>query len=255
MLKNAFKTGLAEGRHQVGLWQSLCSPYAAEICATAGFDWLLFDGEHSPNDLRSLLAQLQAVAPYRSHPIVRPVHGEIALIKQYLDIGAQTLLIPMVDTAEQAQALVAAMRYPPLGRRGVGAAVARASRWGLDADYIARAHEEICLIVQIETPTAVENIEAICAVDGVDAAFVGPADLTASLGHGADQSHPQVQALVEQAIRRIAATGKAAGTLCGDLETAQRYFSYGCRFVGIGNDVKLLAGAVRSLAAASVGKL
>ncbi|WP_241083574.1 HpcH/HpaI aldolase family protein [Achromobacter xylosoxidans] len=254
MQTNGFKAALREGKRQVGLWQSLANPYSAEICATAGFDWLLFDGEHSPNDLRAVLAQLQAIAPYRSQPIVRPVEGNTALIKQYLDVGVQTLLVPMIDTAEQARDMVCAVRYPPQGRRGVGAAVARASRWGLDGDYIARANDEICLIVQIESATAVANIEAICAVDGVDAAFVGPADLTASMGHGANQAHPEVQAAIEDAIKRIVASGKAAGTLCADLDTAARYFLWGCSFVGLGNDVKLLAAAARGLAASAVGK-
>jgi len=251
---NGFKTALSTGKRQIDLWQSLASPYSAEICATAGFDWLLFDGEHSPNDLRTVLAQLQAIAPYRAQAIVRPVEGNTALIKQYLDAGVQTLLIPMIDTGQQAQDMVAAMRYPPRGRRGVGAAVARASRWGLDDDYINRANDEICLIVQIESVAALANIEAICAVDGVDAAFVGPADLTASMGHGANQAHPEVVAAMEDAIKRIVASGKAAGTLCGDVTTAARYFAWGCSFVGLGNDVKLLASAVRNLAAATVDK-
>lgn len=251
MHPNTFKQALQAQRRQVGLWQSLASPYSAEICATAGFDWLLFDGEHSPNDLNRILGQLQAVAPYGSHPIVRPVQSDTALIKQYLDIGVQTLLVPMIDTADDARNLVAAVRYPPHGRRGVGAAVARASRWGLDASYIDHANDGICVIAQIESTTALDNLEAICAVDGIDALFIGPADLTAWMGHGANQAHPDVQATVERTIARIIAAGKPVGTLCGDVDTARKYFSWGCSFVAVGNDVKLLANATRSLSSAA----
>lgn len=249
MFENAFKAALARREPQVGLWLSLANPYTAELCATAGFDWLLIDGEHSPNDVRSILAQLQAVAPYRGHPIVRAVVGDVALIKQLLDIGAQTLLVPMVDTAAQAKQLVAATRYPPEGIRGDGSAIARASRWGLRPDYVERANDEVCLLVQAETRLALENLEAICAVDGVDGVFVGPADLATSLGHRNDSSHPDVQAAIDAALRRIIASGKAAGILTSDPVQAKRYFDMGCTFVAAGLDVRLLAGASRALRA------
>lgn len=249
MIENTFKVALARREPQVGLWLSLANPYTAELCATAGFDWLLIDGEHSPNDVRSILSQLQAVAPYRSHPIVRAVTGDAALIKQLLDIGAQTLLVPMVDTAEQARQLVAATRYPPEGIRGDGAAIARVSRWGLFPDYVERANGEVCLLVQAETKKAIENLDEICAVDGVDGVFVGPADLAASLGHRNNPGHPDVQAAIDDALRRIVASGKAAGTLSSDAGLAQRYFDMGCTFVAAGLDARLLAQATRSLRA------
>jgi 4-hydroxy-2-oxoheptanedioate aldolase len=249
MYDNTFKAALANGKRQIGLWLSLANAYTAEICATAGFDWLLIDGEHSPNDVRSILAQLQAVAPYRSHPIVRPVSGDVQLIKQLLDIGAQTLLVPMVDTPEQARRLVSAVRYPPQGIRGVGSTAARASRWSLRTDYLDRADAEVCLLVQAETRVALENLEAICAVEGVDGVFIGPADLAASLGHRGNPGHPEVQQAIEDAMKRIIAGGKAAGTLVSDNALAQRYLDLGCTFVAVGLEARLLALATRSLRA------
>ena len=245
---NPFKAALARGEPQVGLWLSLAQPYCAELCATAGFQWLLIDGEHAPNDLHSTLAQLQVVAPNGAHPVARVVRGDAALIKQMLDIGVQTLLVPMVDTPEQARALVAATRYPPEGIRGVGAAVARASRWASRPDYLDRANDEACLLVQAETVTALENLEAICAVDGVDGVFIGPADLAASMGYRGKPGHPEVQGAIEHAIRTITACGKAAGTLTGDTAAARRYLDLGARFVAVGIDATLLAQATRALA-------
>ena len=247
--QNPFKTALAAGQQQIGLWLSMADPYLAEVSATAGFDWLLIDGEHAPNDLRSTLAALQALAPYRSQPVVRVVAGEVPLIKQLLDIGAQNLLVPMVDTAEQARAVVSATRYPPLGIRGVGSAVARASRWSLQTDYLDRADDSVCLLVQAETVTALENLTAICAVPGVDGVFIGPADLAASMGHRGKPGHPEVQAAIEQAMKTIVASGKAAGTLTSDPALARRYLALGCTFVATGVDVLLFAGAARRLAA------
>jgi 4-hydroxy-2-oxoheptanedioate aldolase len=248
-MRNPFKSALKRGDKLIGLWLSMAHPYSAEICATAGFHWLLIDGEHAPNDVRSTLAQLQAVAPYPAHPVARTVDGNAALIKQLLDIGVQTLLVPMVDTPEQAAALVAAMRYPPQGTRGVGAAVARASRWGDRRDYLQTANDDVCLLVQAETRTALQNLERICAVDGVDGVFIGPADLAASMGHRGRPGHPEVQAAIESAIKTIVAAGKAAGTLTGDLTLARRYMELGAGFVAVGIDVTLLAQATRKLAA------
>jgi 4-hydroxy-2-oxoheptanedioate aldolase len=249
MYENKFKAALAAKQQQIGLWMSLANSYSAELCATAGFDWLLLDGEHAPNDLRATLEQLQAVAPYRSHPIVRPVSGDPALIKQLLDIGAQTLLVPMVDDAGQARRMVSAMRYPPEGIRGVGSGVARVSRWGMRADYLDVANDEVCLLVQVESREALDNLESICAVDGVDGVFIGPADLSASLGHRGNPGHPEVQAAIEDAIGRIVASGKAAGTLVSDNKLARRYLELGCTFVAVGLDVRILAAGVRSLRA------
>ncbi|MDF3885562.1 4-hydroxy-2-oxoheptanedioate aldolase [Cupriavidus basilensis] len=250
---NAFKAALAASQPQVGLWLSMASPYLAEVSATAGFDWLLIDGEHAPNDLHATLHALQAIAPYRSQPVVRCVAGEVALIKQLLDIGAKNLLVPMVDTAVQAAALVSATRYPPLGIRGVGSAVGRASQWSARTDYLAVADDEICLLVQAETVTALGNLEAICAVDGVDGVFIGPADLAASMGHRGNPGHPEVQAAIEGAMRTIVASGKAAGTLTSDPKLARRYLELGCTFVATGVDVLVYAGAARRLAADFIG--
>jgi 4-hydroxy-2-oxoheptanedioate aldolase len=248
-MSNSFKAALTAKQAQVGFWLSMADPYLAEVSATAGFDWLLIDGEHAPNDLRSTLAALQAIAPYRSQPVVRLVSGEVYLIKQMLDIGAHNLLVPMVDTAEQARALVAATQYPPLGIRGVGSAVGRASGWSARGDYLAAADDEVCLLVQAETVTALKNLEAICAVDGVTGVFIGPADLAASMGHRGKPGHPEVQAAIEGAMRTIIASGKAAGTLTSDPALARRYLDLGCTFVATGVDVLLYANAARKLAA------
>ncbi|VFR20884.1 2,4-dihydroxyhept-2-ene-1,7-dioic acid aldolase (EC 4.1.2.n4) [plant metagenome] len=251
---NPFKAALAARQKQIGLWLSMADPYLAEVSATAGFDWLLIDGEHAPNDLRSTLAALQAVAPYRAQPVVRVVAGEVPRIKQVLDIGARSILVPMVDTAEQARELVAATRYPPGGVRGVGSAIARASRWSARGDYLDIADDEICLLVQAETVTALANLEAICAVDGVDGVFIGPADLAASMGHRGKPGHPDVQAAIESAMRTIVASGKAAGTLTSDDALARRYLDLGCTFVATGVDVLVYARAARALAAGFLGE-
>ncbi len=246
---NSFKAALKARQQQIGFWLSMADPYLAEVSATAGFDWLLIDGEHAPNDLRSTLATLQAVAPYRSQPVVRVVSGEVHLIKQLLDIGAKNLLVPMVETAEQARLMVAATQYPPLGLRGVGSAVGRASRWSSRTDYLDVADSEVCLLVQAESVAALKNIEAICAVDGVDGVFIGPADLAASMGHCGKPTHPEVQAAIEDAIRRIVASGKAAGTLMADQTLARRYLELGATYVATGVDILVFANAARKLAA------
>lgn len=248
-MSNPFRAALAAGRPQIGLWLSLADPYCTEICATAGFDWVLVDNEHSPNDARSTLAALQVVAGYpATHAVVRVLQGDPALIKQVLDLGAQTVLVPMVDTAEQAAAMVRAMRYPPQGMRGVGASAARASRWSQNAGYLQGANDEVALLVQAETATALANLEAICAVDGVDGVFIGPADLAASMGHLGNAAHPEVQGAIDDAIRRIQACGKAAGTLTPDPAQARRFLDLGATFVAVGIDALLLARAARQLA-------
>lgn len=252
-MTNQFKAALQGSRPQIGYWLSLGYAYTAEICATAGFDWLLVDGEHGPNDVRSMLGQLQAISGYASHAVVRPVSGDAALLKQLLDAGASSLLVPMVDTAEQAEQLVRAVRYPPEGVRGVAAFIARASQWGLQTDYMERANRDVCLLVQAETRTAIDNLDAICAVEGVDGVFVGPADLAASLGHPGNAGHPQVQAVIDAALQRIIDSGKAAGILTTDAGQAQRYIEMGCRFVAVGIDVVTLAAGARKLRAAFPG--
>ena len=250
---NIFKQKLRQRHLQVGLFVGLASAYSIEILAGAGFDWLLIDGEHAPNNPASVLPQLQAAAPYPVQLVVRPVSHDVTLIKQCLDIGAQTLLVPMVDTAAQAATLVSAVRYPPQGIRGVGTSLARAARWGGIKDYALKANEEICLIVQIETREGLANLDAILAVDGVDGAFVGPADLAASMGHLGDARHPEVRAAIEDALSRISATGKGAGVFVTDTDLAERYRACGASFIAVGGDTSLLRNAAVKLVASFHG--
>ncbi|MDE9430734.1 4-hydroxy-2-oxoheptanedioate aldolase [Xenorhabdus bovienii] len=249
LLTNRFKQALQAGHPQIGLWLGLCSSYSAEILAGAGFDWLLIDGEHAPNHIPSILTQLQAIAPYPSQPVVRSPWNDPVLIKQLLDIGAQTLLVPMIQNAEQACEAVRATRYPPAGIRGVGSALARASRWNRIPDYLARANDEICVLVQVETREALRNLPEILTVEGVDGVFIGPADLSADMGYSGNPQHPEVKAAIEQAIRQIAASDKAAGILMTHVETAEHYLNLGARFVAVGVDTTLLTTAANSLAA------
>lgn len=245
---NHFKQRLQSGEAQIGLWLGLADGYCAELAANAGFDWLLIDGEHAPNDVRGMLAQLQAVAPYPAQPVIRPVIGDTALIKQILDIGAQTLLVPMVESAEQAEQLVRAVHYPPSGIRGVGSALARASRWNSIPDYLNKADEQICLLVQIENREGLANLDAIAAVEGVDGVFIGPADLSAAMGHRGNPGHPEVQAAIEDAILRIQKAGKAAGILSADETLARRYIELGAAFVAVGVDTTVLMRGLQTLA-------
>lgn len=238
----------ASDRPLAGMWVCSGSPLIAEIAAGSGLDWLLIDGEHSPNSLESILAQLQAIAAYPATALVRPPYGDVVTIKQYLDLGVQNLLVPMVDSAEQAAELVRAVRYPPAGVRGVGSALARASRWNRVPDYLADAAGTISLTVQIETAAAVERVEEILEVDGVDAIFIGPSDLAASMGLLGQQEHPDVVAAAEHCIRAAAAAGKPAGVNAFAPAVADRYFSAGASFVLVGADVAMLARASEALA-------
>lgn len=231
----------------LGLWQALAHPYTAEICGGAGFDWLLFDGEHAPNTVQTLLAQLQAIAPYPVEPIARLPVADPVLIKQYLDIGFRTLLAPMIDSAEQAQRAVAAMRFPPHGVRGVASATSRAARFGANRAYFTEANTENCLIVQIETRAGFDAIEEIAAVDGVDALFIGPADLAAALGHLGQPTHPSVQAAISQAVARILAAGKPAGIFALSPDDARQRIDSGVKFVSVGTDIGLLTHGARTL--------
>jgi 4-hydroxy-2-oxoheptanedioate aldolase len=246
--QNTFKRALAEGKPQFGLWAALADAYVTELLATAGFDWLLIDNEHAPNDVRSTLAQLQAVAAYASHPVVRPVRSDSALIKQLLDIGAQTLLLPMIDTADQAADAVAATRYPPQGIRGVGSALARASRWSRIPDYLTTAANELCVLVQVETVQGMENLPAIAAVDGVDGVFFGPSDLSASMGLLGKPGHPTVREAIRNGIQTVRRAGKAAGVLAPDPAIAADYLEAGATFVAVGTDTGLLSRAAADLA-------
>lgn len=246
--ENPFKQGILARREQIGLWSALCDPYIAEICAGAGFDWMLIDAEHSPNDLRTILGQLQAMAPYPTQPVVRPRIGDVPLIKQILELGVQNLLIPLVESAEQADLMARAMRYPPVGVRGVGSALARSSRWNRIPDYLATADEQMCLLVQVETRRGLDNIDAIAAVPGVDGVFIGPKDLSAAIGFLGDTTHPEVQETIRQSAERIRAAGKAAGILADNPDLARRYLSWGFSFVAVGSDAGLLARGAENLA-------
>lgn len=245
---NGFKAALLDGRQQIGLWLGLGNAYTAELCAGAGFDWLLVDGEHAPFDVPEIAAQLQAIAGSQCNAVVRAPIGEAWIIKQLLDIGAQTLLVPMVESAEQAAELVGFTRYPPHGVRGVGAALARASGFGSIGDYLATANDQICLLVQVESVDALANIEDIAAVDGVDGIFIGPSDLAACMGYLGRPAVAQVQVAVEDGLTRIIAAGKPAGILTSDETLARRYLDLGASFVAVGTDVTLLSGAVGRLA-------
>ena len=258
---NRFKQTMAQGQAQIGLWLGLADAYSAEIIAGTGYDWLLIDGEHAPNDLRSILHQLQAIASAASatsalapgaqapHPIARVPVGDTALIKQFLDLGVQTLLVPMVDTAEQAQQLVRATRYAPEGVRGMGSALARSSRWQAYPQYVHEANQQICLLVQAETVEAMNNLDAIAATPGVDGVFIGPADLSASMGHPGNPGHPEVQAAIHDGIARILRAGKAPGILATTESQARQWLAAGALFVAVGVDTMLLVSAAQELLA------
>lgn len=253
--KNTFKYALSQDKPLFGLWMGIPDTTVAEIGAGAGFDWLLIDAEHGPFDLTSLMSHLQAVEPYPVSAIVRPAEGQTALIKQYLDIGVQTLLVPMVDTAEQARDIVKSAYYPPVGIRGLGTSMARAANWNRTADYVHKANEEMCIIVQVETVKALNNIEEIVAVEGVDAVFIGPSDLSASMGYVGNPGHPDVVAAIEKAFNVIIASGKQAGVLAVTKDLVNKYVDAGARFVGVGVDAALLANATQQLASTYIEQL
>lgn len=248
---NRFKRRLLAGEVQIGLWCSFSGGYAAEMVAGAGFDWLMFDTEHSPGGVETTLTQLQAVAPYPVSPVVRPASNDTVLIKKYLDIGAQTLLVPYVQSVEEAQAAVAAVRYPPEGVRGV-AGTTRASGFGRVKDYHHRAAAELCLLVQVETGQSLDRLEAIASVPGVDGVFIGPNDLAASLGHPGDAGHPEVVAAVEGAMRRLKAIGKPSGIYTSP-DFARRCIALGTTFAAVGGDVGILVKGADALAASFKG--
>ncbi|MEM7302114.1 MAG: HpcH/HpaI aldolase/citrate lyase family protein [Pseudomonadota bacterium] len=245
---NKFKKSLKAGETQIGCWIGLADSYPMEISGTAGFDWLLIDGEHAPNDLRSMLQQLQAMQASDSEAIIRLPVGEAWMIKQALDIGAQTLLIPMVESKEQAKDLVRATRYPPQGYRGVGSALARASKFAGIPDYVTTANDEICLLVQVESRAGIDALDDILSVDGVDGVFIGPADLAADMGFPGNAKDPAVMGTIEKALAKICEAGKAAGILATYDEFIQDSLKWGATFVAVGVDVTLFAGIMRSLA-------
>lgn len=247
--RNPVKAALAEGRRQMGLWIALAHATPAEIAGRAGFDFCLVDGEHAPNDIPLILDQVRAISAGGAAPAVRPPVGEPRLIKQVLDLGVQTLVVPMIDTAEEAEAIVRATRYPPIGIRGVGAAMVRASNYGEITDMVTSAGNEICLFVQTESAKSVENIDAIAAVDGVDGVFIGPGDLSADMGFPGQPGAPEVQAAIKHCFERIQAAGKAVGIIAFDQTIVRTYVDMGARFVAVGGDTSLLARAIRDAAA------
>jgi 4-hydroxy-2-oxoheptanedioate aldolase len=240
---NRFKQALKSGDPLIGFWLGLTSPAVAEMAGRAGYDWLLIDNEHGPNDLQSSLAQMQAIDGTGAEAMVRVPQAEAWMIKQMLDAGAQNLLIPMIDTAAQAADMVRAVRYPPHGIRGVGAALGRASGWNTIPDYLTTANDQICVIVQVETRAAIANLPEILAVEGVDGVFIGPADLSADMGLLGQLDAPVVITVIEDAMRLIRAAGKSAGIIWG-AEDAQRWIDVGANFVAIGGDAPMLAGAM-----------
>lgn len=252
---NPFKAALAKGDLQLGCWLGLADPYIAEISAGAGFDWLLIDAEHAPNDLRSIVAQLQVLAARDSHAVVRPPIGETWIIKRLLDAGAQSLLIPMVESAAQAQTLVDAVTYPPHGIRGVGSALARASDFAAIPDYLETARAEICLLAQVENRKGMEALDDILKVEGVDGVFIGPADLAADMGFPGQTGAREVKDAMLDAIKRIVQAGKAAGILTLDAELQKQSRDLGATFIATNIDVTLFAKGMRQAAREAITRL
>ncbi len=248
MYVNRFKAGLKAGRPQIGLWCSLTSNVSTEAVADTGFDWLLIDTEHAPNELPSVHAQLQAVAASRSTPVVRPAWNDPVVLKRLLDIGVQTVLVPFVQNAEEARRAVAATRYPPHGIRGVSVST-RANGFGRIKDYFARANDEICVLVQVETGAALSVIDEIAAVEGVDGVFIGPSDLAADLGHLGAPAHPDVHTAIARGIEAIRAAGKAPGILAPVEADARKWLDAGCLFVAVGSDLGILTRGSEALLA------
>jgi 4-hydroxy-2-oxoheptanedioate aldolase len=246
--RNAFKQALAKQERQVGLWCGLANPIAAEILAGAGFDWVVIDGEHAPNDITTLLPQLQAMRGGTAEPVFRVPWNDIVIIKRALDVGARSLLIPFVQNAEEARKAVAATRYPPLGIRGVSVAP-RANDYGRVTNYHRNAHLDTCVLVQLETRDALKEIEAVAAIEGVDGIFIGPSDLAAAFGHLGNPKQADVQAAIKDAAQRIRAAGKSAGFLTGNPDDAEAMFEAGYNFTAVGSDVGILARGAEATAA------
>lgn len=253
--KNRFKLALSRGQRQTGLWLALASPISTELLGGVGFDWLVIDLEHAPNDLRSAIAQMQALAPYQVEAVIRLPTGEAWIIKQLLDGGCQTLLIPMIESAAQAQQMVEAVRYPPHGCRGVGAALARASGYGAEKDYLKTANDEICLLLQIESRKGLAALDDIAAIDGVDGIFIGPADLAADMGYLGRPVEDAVQTAIRDAFDRIGKAGKKSGVLTSDPDLIAQYLALGVDFIAVGSDVGVLREAASALLSRYAGAL
>ncbi|MFS8036018.1 HpcH/HpaI aldolase family protein [Xanthobacter sp. AM11] len=249
---NPFKHALHAGRQQIGFWCAIPSNYTSEILAGAGFDWLVLDTEHSPNELPNVFNQLQSVVGGSAEPVVRVPWNDPVTLKRFLDIGARSFLIPMVQTADEARAAVAATRYPPHGIRGYAVA-SRATKFGRTVDYFERCAEEMCVLVQVETIEALERVEEIAAVPGVDGVFIGPGDLSASMGLLHQPTHPDVVAAIEAGLGRIQAAGNRGGVLVGDPALAQRYMAAGSVFTAVGVDAAVFARTVDAIARQYLG--
>ncbi|MGI9402631.1 MAG: HpcH/HpaI aldolase family protein [Rhizobiaceae bacterium] len=243
---NHFKSKLAAGELQIGLWSNLASTTSAEVISASGFDWVMLDMEHGPNELLSVIAQAQVLAASSSSVLVRPPWNDFVLIKRLLDAGLQSLLIPFVQNAEEAISAVRAVRYPPEGIRGIGGTT-RATAYGRVREYTARANSEICLMVQVESAEALDRLEEIASVDGINGVFVGPADLAASLGHLGDMGAAPVQDAIKSTASRLKKIGVPAGIVTGDPAQARQYIDWGYRFVGVGTDSSLLAKSADAL--------
>lgn len=250
--RNHFKRRLLSGETVYGLWMMSASPVLSEAASLLGYDWLLMDSEHSAVDIGGLQPLLQAAAAGPTALLARPAWNDPVLIKRVLDIGAQTLVLPFVQTAEEARQAVASTRYPPEGRRGVSVAT-RAGRFGQAADYFSVANDEICVLVQVETREALAAIDEIAAVEGVDGVFIGPSDLAASLGHIGNPGHEEVQAALKSALARIIASGKAPGILASGGATARLYAEWGYRFIGVTTDIGVLCAAAKASLAEAKG--
>ena len=233
---NQFRRDLINGKPLIGCWCSLASPITTEILGLAGFDWLLLDGEHAPNDVLSFIPQLMALKDSRSAPVVRPPWNDTVVIKRLLDAGFYNFLVPFIESADDARRAVAATRYPPAGVRGVSVAH-RGNRYGAVADYQQVINDNIAVMVQIESRAGMQAIDAICDVDGVDGIFVGPSDLAAALGHLGNPSHPEVQQAMQQVFARAKAHGKPIGILAPVESDARRYQEMGASFVAVGSDL------------------
>ncbi|MEO0939416.1 MAG: HpcH/HpaI aldolase/citrate lyase family protein [Pseudomonadota bacterium] len=246
--QNPFKAALANGETVFGCWLSLGSLVSTELMGTAGFDWLLIDAEHTAYDVAALRGQLVALEASDSHAVLRVPVGETWILKQVLDLGAQSVLVPMVESAEQAQEVARAVKYPPHGTRGVGYTTTRASGFGAIADYGTTADDQVCLLVQVENLKGLEALDDILAVDGIDGVFVGPADLSADMGYMGQLTHPEVMKTITDTLARIAASGKAPGILSTDKAVLDAAMEAGARFVAVGLDSALLARSARALA-------
>ena len=247
-ITNIFKRRLKNGELQYGVWNGIADTIVAEILAGSGFDWVLIDAEHGPFDIRAIQNQLQAIKQYNIPVVVRPPVGDQILFKQLADIGVQSYLVPNVESAEQAEECAKYLKYAPDGVRGVGTALSRAAQWNRVDGYFEKANDEMCLVVQVETIKGVKKIDAILEVDNVDAVFIGPADLAASMGYLGNPGHSDVVSTVNECLAKIKASDKEAGILTSSKELINIYIDKGAKMVGIGIDTLLLAKAAKNLA-------